>query len=183
MRKLVFVINLSVDGCCDHSKLSGDDDTLNYHAQLTQDVDTLLYGRKTYQLMVPFWPDVAKNNSGPTPAMNNFAKAFAGVKNIVVFSRSLDKVEDQNTRIVRANLKDEILKLKQAPGKNIVVGGVDIPTQLIQLGLVDEYHFVIQPIFVGEGRRLMEGVSLQQNLKLVETRPYGSGVGLRYVKG
>src|SRR5690349_22876157 len=120
MRKVIFAINLTLDGCCDHSKLSGSDDVLEYHRQLLRDVDVLLYGRKTYQLMVPFWPDVAKNHSGQTRPMNEFAEAFAAVDSIIVFSRTLATAESTNTRIVTANLRDETLKLKQEPGKNIL---------------------------------------------------------------
>jgi dihydrofolate reductase len=97
----------------------------------------------------------------------------------------LASAEDDNTRIVRTNLRDEILKLKQEQGKNIWVGGVDIPSQLIALGLVDEYHFVVAPILAGEGRRLMEGVSLPEKLqlKLVESKIFESGcAALRYLK-
>ena len=126
-----------------------------------RDADLLVFGRKTYELMVPYWPDVAKNPSG-TKADSEFAQAFVS-KNKIVFSRSLDSAEGKNTRIVRTNLQDEILKLKQEQGKNILVGGVDIPSQLIELGLVDEYHFVVQPIIAGEGRRLFEGISLRRN--------------------
>ena len=98
--------------------------------------------------------------------------------------QSLDSAEG-NTRIVRTNLKDEILKLKQEPGKNILVGGVSLPSQLIELGLVDEYLFVVGPILAGEGRRLMEDVNLPEKLqlKLVESKPFKSGcVALRYLK-
>ncbi|MGC2526289.1 MAG: dihydrofolate reductase family protein, partial [Candidatus Acidiferrum sp.] len=153
-----------------------------YFAHLMRDVDLLVFGRKTYQLMVPFWPDVAKSHS-MTKAENEFADTFDSI-NKLVFSRSLDSAEG-NTRIVRTNLRDEILKLKQEPGKNILVGGVDIPSQLIELGLVDEYRFVVQPIIAGEGRRLLEGVSLQEKLqlKLVESRIFKSGcVALHYLK-
>ncbi len=135
--------------------------------------------------MVPFWPDVAKNQSGETKAMNEFAQAFDSIDKIIVFSQSLDRAEGKNARIVRTNLQDEILKLKQEQGKNILVGGVDIPSQLIALGLVDEYRFVVQPIIAGEGRRLLEGISLQQRLqlKLVESKVLKSGcVALRYLK-
>jgi dihydrofolate reductase len=93
--------------------------------------------------------------------------------------------EDQNTRIVRGNLHDEILKLKQEQGKNIMAGGVDIPSQLVELGLVDEFRFVVQPIVAGEGRRLLDSVSLRERLqlKLVETKTLKSGcVALRYLK-
>ena len=183
MGNLIFAINMTMDGCCDHTKLGGDDEVHEYHTHLLRNVDVLLFGRKTYHLMVPFWPDVAKNHSGETKAINEFARAFDSINSIVVFSQSLDKAEGKNTRIVRANLQDEILKLKQEPGKNILTGGVSIPSQLIELGLVDEYHFVFQPMVVGDGRRLLEGISLQENLKLVESKIFESGcVALRYLK-
>jgi dihydrofolate reductase len=182
MRNVIFGINLTLDGCCDHTKLSGDDEVHEYYTHLMRDVDLLVFGRKTYQLMVPFWPDVAKNHSGQTKAMNEFAQAFDS-NNIIVFSQSLDRAEGKNTRIVRTNLQDEILKLKQEQGKNILIGGVSLPSQLIELGLVDEYHCVVQPIIVGEGRRLLEGISLQERLRLVESKIFKSGcVALRYLK-
>ena len=183
MRKLIFGINLTLDGCCDHTKGIADEELHEYYTQLLRDSDTFVYGRKTYQLMVPFWPDMAKNNSGSTKAMNDFAHAFDSVKNIVVFSRSLETVEQKNASIVRSNLRDEILKLKTQKGKNIMTGGVDIPSQLIQLGLVDEYYFVVQPLLVGEGRRLLESAKLQEKLQLVESKVFASGcVALRYTK-
>jgi len=183
MRKLVFAINITIDGCCDHTKLGGNEEVHEYHTNLLRDVDLLVFGRKTYQLMVPFWPDVAKNHSGQTKAMNEFAQAFDSVNNIVVFSQSLEKAEGKRTRIVRTNLQNEILKLKQEQGKNILTGGVNIPSQLIELGLVDEYHVVIQPLVVGEGTRLLEGISLEEKLNLVESKIFPSGcVALRYLK-
>ena len=183
MRNVIFAINITLDGCCDHTKFNADDETLEYFTHLTRDVDLHVFGRKTYQLMVPYWPDVAKDPSA-TKADNEFAQAFDSI-NKIVFSRSLDSAEDRNTRIVRTNLRDEILKLKQEQGKNILVGGVDIPSQLIELGLVDEYRFVVWPIIAGEGRRLLEGVSLPEKLqlKLVESKIFKSGcVALRYLK-
>jgi len=183
MRKLIFAINTTLDGCVDHTKQFADDETHEFFTQLMQDVDLQVFGRKTYQLMVPFWPEVAKSQS-MTKASNEFARAFVSI-NKIVFSRTLDRVEDKSTRIVRTDLRDEILKLKQEPGKNILVGGVDIPSQLIELGLVDEYRFVVGPIVAGEGRRLLEGVSLPERLqlKLVDSKIFKSGcVALRYLK-
>ena len=183
MRNVIYAINITLDGCCDHTKMIADEGIHEYFTHLVRDVDLLVFGRKTYQLMVPFWPDVAKSHS-QTKAMNEFADAFVSGKK-VVFSRTLDSAEDKNTRIVRTNLRDEILKLKQEQGKNILTGGVSIPSQLIELGLVDEYRFVVQPIVAGEGRRLLEGVSLQERLqlKLVESKIFKSGcVALRYLK-
>ncbi len=184
MRNVIYGINVALDGCCDHTKLDGYEEIHDYYTNVLRDVDLLVFGRKTYELMVPFWPDVAKNNSAPTKAMNEFAQAFAS-KTIVVVSRTLDTAEGENTRIVRENLQDEILKLKQAEGKSILVGGVDVPSQLIELGLVDEFHLVVQPVVVGEGRRLMDGISLpgKLQLQLVDSKIFESGcVALRYVK-
>jgi dihydrofolate reductase len=183
MRNLIFAINTTLDGCVDHTKGVADDETHEYFTDLLREVDLLVFGRITYQLMVPFWPEVAKNQS-MTKASNEFARTFDSI-NKIVFSRSLESAEDKNTRIVRANLGDEILKLKQEEGKSILLGGVDVPSQLIELGLVDEFRFVIGPIVVGEGRRLLEGVSLAERLqlKLVESKIFRSGcVALRYLK-
>jgi dihydrofolate reductase len=183
MRNLLFAINITLDGCVDHTKQTADDELLEHYTHLLGEVDLLVYGRKTYQLMVPYWPDVARDHTS-TKADKEFAQAFDS-KKTVVFSRSLDSVEGNNTRIVRTSLHDEILKLKHEPGKSILVGGVDIPSQLIELGLVDEYRLVVQPIIAGEGRRLLEGVNLPERLqlKLVESKIFKSGcVALRYLK-
>jgi len=185
MRNLIYAINITLDGCCDHTKVDGSEEILDYFTQLLRDVDVLVYGRKTYQLMVPFWPDVARNRSGQTRAMNDFAQAFDSVNQIIVFSQSLDRAEGENTRILRTNLRDEILKLKQEQGKAILAGGVTLPSQLVELGLVDEYQFVVHPVLAGEGKRLLEGINLPERLKLklVESQSFKSGyVGLRYLK-
>ena len=184
MRNVIYAINITLDGCCDHSKFNPAEDLLEHYTRLLRDdAGLLVYGRKTYQLMVPYWPDIAKSQS-ETKADIDFAQAFDSL-NKIVFSRSLGSAEDKNTRIVRSNLRDEILKLKQEPGKNILVGGVDIPSQLMELGLIDEYRFVVAPIIVGEGRRLFEGVNLpeKRRLKLIESKTFKSGsVALRYLK-
>ena len=179
MRNVIFAINITLDGCCDHTKMIADEEIHEYFTHLMRDVDLLVFGRKTYELMVPFWPDIAKNQS-QTKAMNEFARVFDSM-NKIVFSQSLDSGEG-NTRIVRTKLQDEIMKLKQEQGKNILIGGVAVPSQLIELGLVDEYRFVVQPIVAGEGRRLLEGVSLRERLqlKLVESKILNQDV-LRFV--
>jgi dihydrofolate reductase len=152
---------------------------------MMREAGALAYGRKTYELMVPFWPDMAKSQSGPTQGMKDFAQAFDAVPKIVVFSRTLEKVEDPKTTIIRADLKDEILKLKQEPGGDIFVGGVDIPSQLMKHDLVDEYRIVIMPVIAGDGPRLMGGIPLPETLKLklVESKVFRAGcIALRYVK-
>jgi len=183
MRNVIFAINITLDGCCDHTKQIADEEAHQYFTHLMRDVDLLVFGRKTYQLMVPFWPVIAKSQS-MTKASNDFARAFDSIDKIV-FSRSLERAEDRNTRIVRENLRDEIVELKQRQGKKILVGGVSIPSQLIELGLVDEYCFVVQPIVAGKGRRLLEEIDLPEKLqfKLVEAKVFASGcVALRYLK-
>jgi dihydrofolate reductase len=182
MRKVIYGINLTADGCCDHTKGKAGVEIHEYFTDLMQDVDLIVYGRKTYELMVPYWPEVAKNQSG-TESENRFAQTFDAIDK-VVFSRSLQSASG-NTRIIRANLGDEFLKLKQQPGKNISIGGVSLPSQLIVLGLVDEFHFVIHPILAGEGRRLLNDTSLpgQSDLILVESKMLKSGfVALHYRK-
>jgi dihydrofolate reductase len=183
MRNVIFAINITLDGCVDHTKQVADDETHEYFTDLLREVDLLAFGRITYQLMVPFWPEVAKNQS-MTKVSNEFAKTFDSIDKIV-FSRSLESAEDRTTRIVRTDPGDEIRKLKQEQGKNILLGGVSVPSQLIELGLVDEYRFVVGPVVAGEGRRLLEGVSLPDilQLKLVESKIFKSGcIALRYVK-
>jgi len=183
MRTLIYAINITLDGCVDHTKTIGSDEILEHYTELLREVDLFVYGRKTYQLMVPYWPDIAKSPS-ETKASIEFARTFDS-KNKVVFSRSLDSADDRNTRIVRGNLHDEILRVKQESGKDILAGGVDIPSQLIELGLVDEFRFVIHPIIAGEGRRLLDHVRLRERLqlKLAESKTLKSGcVALRYLK-
>jgi len=185
MRNLIYAINTTLDGCCDHTKFYPDEETMAYFTQLTRDADTFIYGRTTYELMVPFWPDLAKDPSGHRKEDIEFAEAFDAVGNMIVFSRSLDIPEGKKTRIIRTGLHDEVLKLKQQPGKNILAGGVTIPSQLAELGLIDEYRFVVHPIVAGEGRRLFDGINLQENLqlKLIESTVLKSGaVVLRYLK-
>lgn len=183
MRNLIYAINVTFDGCCDHTKGVGDDEILEHYTQLLREADLQVFGRKTYQLMVPYWPEVAKSAS-ESKASVEFARTFDSIQKIV-FSRSLDKAESRNTRIARGNLRDEVLKLKQEKGKSILVGGVDIPTQLVELGLVDEFRVVVQPIIAGEGRRLFDRLSLPEKLqlKLVDSKILKSGcAALRYLK-
>jgi dihydrofolate reductase len=183
MRKVIYAINMTLDGYFDHTNGVPDEELMEYFTNLVRDADLFVCGRKTYELMVPYWPDVAKSDA-ETKADKDFAEAFVS-KKMVVFSRSLASAEGDDTRIVRTNLRDEVLKLKQEPGKNILIGGVDIPSQLIALGLVDEFRFVVMPVLAGGGRRLFEGISLEKlQLKPVESRVFKSSgsVLLHYLR-
>lgn len=184
MRKLIFSINITLDGCVDHTKGNGTEEVHEYFTELMRDADLFVYGRKLYQLMVPFWPDVVRGKEVVPAYMYEFAKRFSAVKK-VVFSRTLDSVDDDMTTIVHENPQSALRRLKQEEGKNILLGGVNLPSQLIDTGLIDEYRFVVQPIIAGEGTRLFDALSLPEKLqlKLVETKVFKDGnVALRYIK-
>ncbi|MFB6456466.1 dihydrofolate reductase family protein [Chitinophaga sp. Hz27] len=181
MRKLIYGINISLDGCCDHTRFGASDDIHEYFSSLLEQADTVLYGRKTYELMYPFWPEVAKTQS-MEPSINAFARVFAKLKCVVV-STTINQVDNENVTVIHDNIKEHILELKQQPGKAISTGGVELPARLIEWGLIDEFHMVVHPVLVGQGRRLFTEMHLPENmgLKLVETKTLPSGcVALRY---
>jgi dihydrofolate reductase len=182
MRNVICAMNISIDGCYDHTKFNGDDEILEYFTHIMQGVDQIVSGRKMHQLMVPYWNEVAKAQSG-TKAANEFAQTITAINNIVL-SRTLEQLEG-GPRILRDNLEEEIHKLKKAPGKRISIGGMTVRSQLMALGLIDEFYFVIHPILAGTGPRLLEGFDLDDTikLKLVETKIFTSGcVALHYLK-
>jgi dihydrofolate reductase len=183
MRKVIYATNITIDGCCDHTKGIADAELHGYFTELLRGMGLLAYGRKTYELMVPFWPEVAKTQS-MNKASNEFAKVFDSIEKLV-FSQTLESVDDKNTTISRAKPEEEIMKLKQGEGKPISLGGVSLSSHLIALGLVDEYHFVVQPFIAGEGTRLLKGITLPETLglKLVDSKVFTSGcVALHYIK-
>ncbi len=181
MRKVVFAINITIDGYCGHeSMVAADDELHEYFTGLLRDSDVEIFGRNTYHLMYPYWHDVAVNQS-ETKAINEFARAFDAIPKMV-FSTTLQSVEWNNTTLLHDNLREEILKLKQQPGKQISIGALSIASQLAQWNLIDEYRFVVHPILAGEGPRLFESVK-NLPLKLVGVKTFGSGaVALHYMK-
>ncbi len=136
----------------------------------------LLFGRKTYDLMASYWPTPAAKQNDPVVAerMNNMPK--------VVFSRSMDKATWNNTKLVKDNMVDEVLKMKKESGKGMVImGSGEIVSQLAQEGLIDEYQILVIPIVLGNGRTLFEGVRDRFSLKLTKSRAFANGnVFLRY---
>ncbi len=183
MRKVVFAINITTDGYCNHTDMIADDEVLEYFTRLLRDASLLLFGRITYQLMVPYWPDVARNQS-LAEASNEFARVFDSLDK-VLFSTTLKHVVGDNTRIVRANIAEEVLALKQQPGKDICVSGLSIASQLSDRGLIDEYRFVVHPVVAGKGPRLFETVKPHDRLQLdfIGSETFQSGVvALHYRK-
>ena len=183
MRKVVFAINITTDGYCNHTDMIADDAVHEYFTRLLRNANLLLFGRNTYHLMVPYWPEIAKNQS-ENEATNEFARVFDSLDKIV-FSTTLKHVEGNNTRIVRANVAEEVLALKQQHGKDICVGSLSIASQLSERGLIDEYQFVVHPVIAGKGPRLFETVTPQERLQLdfVGSKTFRSGVvALQYRK-
>lgn len=164
MRKVVFGINITADGYCSHEDGIVDAELHEYFTRLLRDASHILFGRTTYQLMVPYWPDVA-NSQSEDEASNEFARVFDSL-DIVVFSTTLKETAGHKTRIVRANVAEEVLALKQQPGKDISVGSLSIASQLSERGLIDEYHFVVHPIVAGKGPRLFQTLEPQNKLRL-----------------
>jgi dihydrofolate reductase len=183
MRNVVFAINISTDGYCNHADMKPDDGLLDFFTRLLRNAGIILFGRITYKLMVPYRPDVAKNEleSGATIG---FARVLDSLDKIV-FSTTLKHVEGNNTRIVGDTAVEEVLALKQQPGKDISVGSLSIASQLSDCGLIDEYHFVVHPVIAGNGPRLFDTVKLQETLRLdfVGLKTLKSGVvALHYRK-
>jgi dihydrofolate reductase len=183
MRKVVFAINITADGYCGHTDMIADEELHKYFTEVLRNANLLLFGRITYQLMVPYWPEIAKKQS-ETEATNEFARVFDSLAK-VVFSTTLKQVEGNDTRIVRANVADEVIALKQQPGKDICVGSLSIASQLSERGLIDEYQFVVHPVVAGKGPRLFDTVKLQERLRLdfIGSKIFRSGVvALQYRK-
>src|SRR2546426_7508843 len=183
MRRVVFAINITTDGYCSHQAGIADEELHEFFTGLLRNASLILFGRTTYELMVPYWPEVAKTQSG-TGATNEFARVFDSL-DMVVFSTTLKHVEGNNTRLVRANVAEEVLALKQRPGKDIAVGSLSIASQLSARGLIDEYYFVLHPVIAGKGPRLFETVKPQERLllDLIGSETFRSGVvALHYRK-
>ncbi|MCX6149621.1 MAG: dihydrofolate reductase family protein [Ignavibacteriales bacterium] len=174
MRKLIFSINVTIDGFADHTAVIADYELHDFYSNLFDEVDTVLLGRKTYQLLQSFWPN-APEDPISTKSMIKFADGINSISKIV-FSKTLEKVDWSNTRLVKKDMIEEVLRMKQQPGKSLSVGGLSIASTFMQLGMIDEYWFVVQPIVLGTGTPLFKDIKSRMNLKLLETRTFGSGV-------
>jgi dihydrofolate reductase len=180
MRKVIFQMMVTLDGLFEGPNREIDwhnvDDEFNQYAiELLSTVDTLLFGRVTYQLMADYWPSPSATKNDPIVAdkMNNLSK--------IVFSRKLEKVDWKNTRLVKENIADEISRLKRQPGKDLAIfGSSDLALTFIQLGLIDEYRIIVNPVVLGNGKPLFKGIKGSLNLKLLRTRTFKSGNVLLY---
>ncbi len=178
MRKLVFHMNLSLDGCVDHQVTIADDELHRYFSRVLDGLDSAMFGRVSYQLMESYWP-VARDDPRATPGVIEFADKFNAMPK-VVFSKTLAEARWNNTRLVRADVLGEIERLKRAPGKDLSIAGIGTCRDLLRRGWIDELTLVVHPVVWGPGPRLFDDVS-QIRLKLLEQQTFGSGaVALRY---
>src|SRR6188508_3213510 len=182
MRPLRYSINVTLDGCCDHREGIADEDLHRHAAENIEQADALLFGRVTYEMMEAGWRPFARTGARPDwmePWMQPFARTIDAAKKYVV-SSTLDQV-DWNAELVRGDLAQTVQQLKQEPGKGLFVGGVKLPLALAELGLIDEYEFVVHPRIVGHGPTLFAGLSKLIDLKLVSRLEFASGVvAMRY---
>ena len=181
-RPLRYSINVTLDGCCDHRAGSTDEDLHRYWAENLARADALLFGRVTYQMMEAAWR-LSATGVRPDwmqPWMEPFARTIDAKKKYVV-SSTLGRV-DWNAELVRGDLGQAVEQLKREPGQGLFVGGVTLPQALAEMGLIDEYEFVVHPRLAGHGPTLFAGLSNYIDLKLVSRQEFGSGaVALRYV--
>jgi dihydrofolate reductase len=178
MRPLRYSINVTLDGCCDHRVMKADEELHRHAIANLERADALLFGRVTYEMMEAAWRPPARTGAWPD-WMAPFARTIDAAKKYVV-SATLDRV-DWNAELVRGDLENAVRQLKQEPGKGLFVGGMKLPLALADLGLIDEYEFVVQPILAGHGPTLFAGLRDRLELRLVDREEYRSGaVALRY---
>ncbi|KQZ08257.1 deaminase [Agromyces sp. Root1464] len=182
MRPLRYSINVTLDGCCHHEAgLPPDEDSMRYWTSEMERADALLFGRVTYSMMESAW---RKPAAGSWPDWMDawqvpFAEAIDGAKKHVV-STTLSEV-DWNAELLRGELRPAVQRLKQEPGDGLWVGGVTLPLALADLGLIDEYEFVVQPVLAGHGPTLLAGLRERIQLELVDRHEFRSGaVAMRY---
>ena len=178
MRPLRYSINVTLDGCCDHRAIPADEALHRHAAESIAKADALLLGRVTYEMMEAAWRLPAHAAAGPD-ATDPFARTIDAAKKFVV-SRTLERV-DWNAELLRGDLESAVEKLKQESGNGLSVGGVKLPLALTELGLIDEYEFVVHPRLAGHGPSLFAGLSKYVDLKLVDRLELASGaVAMRY---
>ncbi len=177
MRPLRYSINVTLDGCCDHLAIPPDEALHRHSAEILGRADALILGRVTYELMEGAWRPPAP--PGRPAWMEPFAQTIGAVKKYVV-SSTLEHV-DWNAELVHGDLGEAVRRLKEEPGEGLAVGGVHLPLTLTELGLIDEYEFVVHPRIAGHGPSVFAGLSAYIDLRLTSRHELESGaVVLRY---
>lgn len=176
MRPLRYAINVTLDGCVHHEAgVAPDEELMGFWAAEMERADAVIYGRTTYEMMQSAWRRPA---TGRWPDWMSaweipFAEAIDRVPKHVV-SSTLDAV-DWNAELIRGDVGEAVRELKQQPGEGLSIGGVTLPLRLAELGLIDEYTYVVHPIIAGHGPRLLDGLSKRTRLEPVERHEFRSG--------
>jgi dihydrofolate reductase len=173
MRKLIAAINMTLDGFCDHTAMIADDELHQHYNELLSNAGAVIYGRITYQLMESYWPTVVKNPTGNKPT-DDFAVLLQDIPKIV-FSHTLNNVEWKNARLAKKDVNEEVLDLKQQPGKDIFVGSPSLIVALTKLNLIDQYQLCVHPVIIGNGLPLFKTINDRIILKLLKTKTFNSG--------
>lgn len=173
MRKVIAAMNMTLDGFCDHTAMTADDEIHEHYSELLRNTGTLIYGRTTYQLMESYWPTVVKNPTG-NKSTDDFAVLIDNIPKIV-YSRTLKDVSWKNSTLKKELIKEEMLALKKEGGKSIGVGSPSLIVAFAKLGLVDEYQLSVQPTIVGSGLTLFKNIKDRIDLKLLKTKTFGCG--------
>jgi dihydrofolate reductase len=180
MRKVIAAINMTLDGFCDHTAISADDELHQHYADLLSTAGTTLYGRVTYQLM-EFWRTLVENPSGEK-AMDDFAMVMDNTPKIV-FSHTLKAVDWSSATLANQDLEEVVLGLKQSRiggSKDIFVGSRSLIIQLMKLNLIDELQLMVHPVVAGSGLPLFENINERTILKLIKTKSLRSGAVTLY---
>jgi dihydrofolate reductase len=168
-----------LDGCCDHRAIPADEELHRHAAGNIERADALLFGRVTYEMMEAAWRQRGARPDWMAPWMEPFGRTIDAAKKYVV-SGTLDRV-DWNAELVRGDLEKAVQQLKQQSGQGLFVGGVQLALALTELGLIDEYEFLVHPRLAGHGPTLFAGLSKWVDLQLVSRLQFGSGVmAMRY---
>jgi len=163
---------MTLDGFCDHTAMIADEEIHQHYSDLLRSADTILYGRVTFELM-EYWKSVVANPTG-NRSMDDFAASIDNISKIV-YSRTMKSVDWKNTELKNELSKQEVLELKQQPGKKILVGSPSLIVALTQLGLIDEYQLGVQPTVIGAGLPLFKSITDRIDLKLLKTKTFGCG--------
>jgi dihydrofolate reductase len=177
MRKLIAAINMTLDGFCDHTSVNADEEIHEHYSERLRNAGTILYGRITFQLM-QYWQTVLKEPTG-NKAMDEFAVTIDKIPK-VVFSHTLKNTGWETARLAKKDIKEEVLELKQQPGKDILVGSPGLIVSAMNLGLIDEYQLCIHPVVAGAGLPLFKNVNDKTTLELIRTKTFGSGAVIHY---
>ena len=177
MRKVIAAINMTLDGFCDHTAGIPDEEIHQHYTELLNEGDAILYGRITYQLM-EYWQPLVKNPSGEK-TMDDFAMAIDKIPKIV-FSHTLKNVEWESAKLANRVIEEEVLELKQQPGRDILVGSRSLIIQLMKLNLIDEYQLCVHPVVAGSGLPLFENINDRTILKLIKTKTFSGGAVTLY---